>query len=167
MNMPARPHLVLALLAPVLACRATPRGSSGPAVDLVAAVDAAVAHGPGRAVGAKMKTKDGIVRFEVDVLAADGTVTEIDLHADGSPERRLPWDPAKAKEKPRLAAASAAATIDLKAAIETALGAVPGTAVEAELDPSDAGAAWKVEIRTAAGTTTKVKVDAATGQILG
>jgi uncharacterized membrane protein YkoI len=129
----------------------------GPPVDLSKAVAGALAERPGRAVEAKMKTKHGIVTFEVDVLGADGSVGEVELAADGTPERGLPWERGEApKPDPELAAVVPALAVDLQAALATALRATPGTARSVELS----------EVWSAAGGEVKVELDARTGQVL-
>lgn len=148
-------------------CKTGVTRSQIPAVDLATAVASAVAERPGRAVEAKVKTKDGVVAFEVDVLGQDGLVSEVELGADGKPAAALPWKKADTpKAKPELAAIAPTLAVDLATAIRTALQATPGTARSAELSTSHGAAQWKVKLRDVGGQESEVRVDAATGQVI-
>lgn len=58
------------------------------------------------------------------------------------------------------------AKVTIDQAIKTALDAVPGTAVEAELEKKHDKTVWEVEVLGADGKMTKVHIDAGTGTII-
>lgn len=58
------------------------------------------------------------------------------------------------------------AKVTIDQAIKTALDAVPGTAVEAELEKKHDKTVWEVEVLGADGTMTEVHVDAGTGTVI-
>ncbi len=62
--------------------------------------------------------------------------------------------------------AAGEAKISADQAIQTALGKVDGTVVEAELEEEDDKAIWEVEIVTADGKLMEVEIDATSGTVL-
>ena len=58
------------------------------------------------------------------------------------------------------------AKVTIDQAIKTALDAVPGTAVEAELEKKHDKTVWEVEVLGADGTMTEVHIDAGTGTVI-
>lgn len=58
------------------------------------------------------------------------------------------------------------AKVTIDQAIKTALEAVPGTAVEAELEKKHDKTVWEVEVLGADGAMTEVHIDAATGAVI-
>ncbi|MFN7974109.1 MAG: PepSY domain-containing protein [Acidobacteriota bacterium] len=131
-------------------------------MDLGGAVKSALAMTPGTAVSVKKKDKKGVATgFEVEVLAANGTVMEIEFGPDG---RVIPGG--KAKTDPKIAAAATVTKITIDQAIAAALRSAPGTATEAKLSHSKNLATWEVEILTATGQEAKIKIDAGTGQVV-
>lgn len=160
----------LVLVLSLAACGGTiPGRGPSPAtvtVDLATAVGSALSVRPGRAVEAKMKTKDGATSFEVDVLGDDGLVGEVELGADGKAPLGLPWQKRDTpKADPELAAIVPALAVDLGTAIRTALQAAPGVARSADLSTSKGSPQWKVKVWGAAGEA-EVRIDAATGQVV-
>lgn len=137
-----------------------------PSIDLAGACAAALAATPGQVVSAKLKSKNGLYGFEVDVLGSDGLVHEVKLGGDGKPVSRLPWDQDTPDAKPKTAAAMSVTRIDAASAIGMALGAAPGTAVSVDLSTSKNLATWEVKVRNNFGQETKVKLDAGTGQLV-
>ncbi|MFD1212053.1 PepSY domain-containing protein [Arthrobacter sp. GCM10027362] len=121
----------------------------------VEAAEAAITDG--RAVGIdfsnrrqawKVSVVGGDTEYEV-LVSADGREV-LDRKNDGSAE-------------PDDRSGLEAASTGLADALRTALDEVPGTLDEASLDEEDGKPVWEIEIDGANGSSTRVKIDAATG----
>lgn len=131
-------------------------------MDLGGAVRSALTMTPGTPVSAKRKDKKGVTAgYEVEILASNGTVMQIELGPDG---RAIPGG--KAKPDPKTSAALTVTKVTMDQAIQTAMAQAPGTVDSAELSHMKGLATWQVEIRTATGQAAKIKIDAGTGQVV-
>lgn len=130
----------------------------------LAAIDTAIAEFSGSKAVAFDREDDGSA-YDVDV--ADGTtLREVRVSADGSSVEKSEEDDLDSDE----AEEAAAATVDMKDAIETALGEQTGTLTDVELDHEDDDKAkplrWEIEIEDS-NTDHEIYVSATDGSVLG
>jgi len=76
------------------------------------------------------------------------------------------WSDKKKDGEGDIAALAKDAKVTIDQAVKTALGKVPGTAVEAELEKKHDKTIWEVEVLGADGKVTEVHIDAATGTVI-
>ena len=130
-------------------------------IPILRAIDIASTRFKGMLLEAGLEADDGYLVYEVEVLTMDGAVREIVIDAgNGS---ILKSEQEDEEEDARL---GKLAKISLKDALETALAARPGTAVEAELEREVGHLIYNVAIVGSDGKTYELKVDAGTGEIL-
>lgn len=140
------------------------------------AVDSALAAHPGYAVEAELEVEDGFLVYDVEVIADDGTMTEVivdagngavllaETESEGA-ETEAEDDDGEAGDKEHDAGRSAP-EVTLAEAVRTALAEAPGYAVWAELDP-DEHADYDMDLVDADGEDYGFRVDATTGEITG
>ena len=149
--------------AAVPATLAAPGGATT-ALDLAGAMRSSLLANPdARVVSAKRKDKKGIVSYEIELLGAGNTITELELDGAGNP---IPGKTKGPKLDPKMGAAAAVAAVRAEDAIATALATYPGVAEEVELSHSGGFATWEVEVTNAAGKDVKIKVDAGSGKVV-
>jgi 3-phytase len=125
--------------------------------DLDAAVAAALAEHPGVVVEAGLDDDETPPSWDVEVVAEDGTRTEVTIDAADGAVLRTELDDDDVP--PGFERTS------LEDAVTAALGSVPGEVVEAELD-DDRPSGWSVEILARNGGLMEVFVSTADGTVL-
>ncbi len=138
-------------------------------IDADAASKAATDKVPGTVDEVELDEEDGNVVYEVDVIARDGTDTEVIVDAGNgkilAQEVDKDADEAKA-DKAEQAKLEKLAKIDANAASKAATDKVPGTADKVELDEEDGKVVYEVDVTAKDGTQSEVLVDATNGKIL-
>jgi len=128
------------------------------AIDLDAAIAAALEEHPGVVVEAGLDDEEAVPSWDVEVLTDDGTRTEVTIDAGDGAVLRTERDddgvPAGIDGTP------------LADAVAAALESVPGVVVEAELD-DDHPSEWSVEVLSASGGVTQVLVSVNDGSVVG
>ncbi len=135
--------------------------TAGDRTEMIAAVNAALARVPGRAVQAYRKLEHGVPVWEVEIVDAARKLWEVHVSvADGSivnVEQKRPKADAPTDIVP---------AISVEEATRVALIAVPGTFIEAELG-SRGRLVWEIYIRaTSDNQLWKVHVNATTGAVI-
>jgi uncharacterized membrane protein YkoI len=138
-------------------------------IDADAASKAATDKVPGTVDEVELDEEGGNVVYEVDVVAQDGTETEVIVDAGNgkilAQEVDKDADEAKA-DKAEQAKLEKLAKIDANAASKAATDKVPGTADKVELDEEDGKVVYEVDVTAKDGTQSEVLVDATNGKIL-
>ncbi|WP_134739603.1 PepSY domain-containing protein [Nocardioides sp. 503] len=147
-----------------------PAQGAGGTDGLLAAATTALAEVPGATVFSVDAEPTG---WEVTLVAADGTESEVAVGADGAVARGpvTDSDDTGADEADDVAERRrllADATVDYRAAVAAAEKSSPGTPVSgADLDLDAGRAAWDVQLGEDTPDEQTVTVDAATGEVLG
>jgi uncharacterized membrane protein YkoI len=137
-------------------------------VDVAAASAAALAAVPGTVTGLDLDGEDGRVVYTVEVTAADGTTSDVDVDAaDATVLRRTRDDDDDLDDMVENRALADSAGVDVAAATGAALSAVPGTVTKADLDEDGGVVVVQVEVLRDDGTEVDVLVDARDGFVLG
>ena len=193
--------LTLALLV------ATPASAKGPAgsipvkpdqeltaytltkISLTDALQTALKGFPGRAIGADLNAENGYVVYGVEVVGANGTITDVKIdagtgqvltndtseveqndnegdHGDVEDSTSVQGSTPAPSEQSAKLAMSKAAKVSLADAISSALAASPGTVLEAKLEDENGFVVYGVQTVGAKDVRTDVKVDAGTGKVL-
>lgn len=149
--------------------------SSGPATPAATNTDidalrraggTATAAIPGSTLISIETERDG--RWEVQVVAADGTEHEMDISSDGAtvtvgPTAKTEDEADKAKHRERVQAAQ----VDYRAAADKILAEVPnGTITELNLDSNNGTTVWEADVADSSQTKHEVTIDAGSGQVL-
>jgi uncharacterized membrane protein YkoI len=115
-----------------------------------------------------VELEDGGSKWELDLLAENGSWREVTVHADGRVTHKAKDDSDDSKEDLAQDRAEAlkAARVSASQAAATAVGPVPGTVTSVELENDVRGPFWKVEIRDGEGVEHEVFVDAAEDRVL-
>lgn len=154
--------------APVASAPASASASaSGDDTAVLAAAETALGAASGSTIFSIDRSDDG--GWEVSLVAADGSESDVDVSADGSSITRGPVadddgdDGDDAAERDRLLGAD----IDHATAIEAARSSATGTVTGVDLDEDNGTATWDVELDGDTATAqTVVVVDAASGEVL-
>jgi uncharacterized membrane protein YkoI len=107
-------------------------------------------------------------RWEVQVVASDGTEHEMDVSSDGAtvtsgPTAKNEGEADKAKHRDRVQSAR----LDYLAAADKVLAEVPeGTITELNLDSDDGTTVWESDVIDGSQMKHEVVIDAASGQVL-
>ncbi|WP_406384026.1 PepSY domain-containing protein [Streptomyces sp. NBC_01618] len=104
-----------------------------------------------------MKRKIAISAVTAAVLAGGGAATAVAFADDDSHDR----------DTRSSAASGSTARVTVGDAVAAAVGAVPGTVTEAELDDEDGGLVWEVDVYGSDRAWHDVTVDAGNGKVLG
>ena len=144
---------------PASSARNFARLLEGASVTMAEAIDRATAKSSGTALRARLEDEDGKICFAVE-LARGAETVEVDLDAKTGD---VADQDTEASDRSRLAAALG---ITLKSAVEKALQAVPGRAVEAEFELEGRKVLAEIKILTGSGEVREVNVDGVTGEIL-
>lgn len=141
-----------------------PAASGVPDVlDAEDAIEHALAAVAGTVIDVDLDDDDARLVFEVEVVTGEGTVeVTLDAHT-GAVIGREPEDSADAAED---AARAARARITAADAVRRARAAVPGRAVDLELDDHAGTVVFEIEV-VAPDRTVEVVVDAVTGEVIG
>jgi uncharacterized membrane protein YkoI len=137
-------------------------------VDVAAASAAALAAVPGTVTGLDLDGEDGRVVYTVEVTAADGTTSDVDVDvADATVLRHTRDDDDDMEDMVENRTLAHSAGVDVAAAAGAALVAVPGTVTKADLDEDEGVVVVQVEVLRDDGTEVDVLVDARDGFVLG
>ncbi|WP_406497465.1 PepSY domain-containing protein [Streptomyces sp. NBC_00846] len=104
-----------------------------------------------------MKRKIVIAAVTAAVLVGGGAATAVAFADDDSHDR----------DTRSSAASGSTARVTVGDAVAAAVGAVPGTVTEAELDDEDGGLVWEVDVYGSDRAWHDVTVDAGNGKVLG
>ncbi|MFD4944923.1 PepSY domain-containing protein [Streptomyces sp. NPDC058409] len=104
-----------------------------------------------------MKRKIAIAAVTAAVLVGGGAATAVAFTDDDSHDRTTRSS----------AASGSTARVDVGDATAAAVGAVPGTVTEAELDDEDGGPVWELDVFGSDKVWHDVTVDAGNGKVLG
>ncbi|MBU3736311.1 MAG: peptidase M4 [Methylobacterium sp.] len=130
---------------------------------LDACVKAALASHPGKMISMSSEIEDGKSQYEIDIKGNDGNNWEVECDARTGKiirfEREIKVNAAEFKDKAKL-------TED--AAIKAALDKYPGKVLNTEYDIEDDGeVSYEFIIKTDAGKTIEIEVDAVSGKLAG
>ena len=158
-------------------------------ISLTDALQAALKELPGRAVEADLNVEDGYVVYGVEVVGANGTITDVKIdagngrvlahdtseveqndnegdQADGEDSTSVQGSTPAPSEQSAKLAMSKLAKVSLADAIGSARAESPGTVLEAKLEDENGFVVYGVEIAGANDVRADVKVDAGTGKVL-
>lgn len=136
---------------------------SGARLSLADAIARSLQEVPGKVIGIGIDHDDGVLLYEVEVVTAQGDSVELDiLAADGSIRKYENDGRASRRDQERLAAAS----LDIRQAIDAAVKHTPGTPYSAELDRHFGTVVYEVGILRDDARAFEVKVDAQTGAVV-
>lgn len=126
-------------------------------------IEAALAKHPGKMVSLSSEIEDGKSQFEVDIKGNDGKAWEVECDARTGKiirfEREIKDSSPEFKDKAKLSQ---------EAAIKAALDKYPGKILNTEFDIEDDGEiSYEFIIKTAAGKTIEIEVDAVSGKLAG
>jgi len=126
-------------------------------------VKASLAKHPGKMVSLSSEIEDGKFQFEIDIKGDDGSGWEVECDARTGKinrfEREIKDSSPEFKDKAKLSQ---------EAAIKAALDKYPGKIVNTEYDIEDDGEiSYEFIIKTDAGKTIEIEVDAVSGKLAG
>jgi uncharacterized membrane protein YkoI len=150
--------------------QASPARPAGDTAGLLAAARTALGEVPGATVFAVDAEPTG---WEVTLVAADGTESEVAVGADGAVARGPVTDPddtgaGEADDLAERGRLLSEASVDHAAAVATAEESSPGTPVSGvDLDQDAGRATWEVQLGEDTPDEQTVTIDAASGEVLG
>lgn len=126
-------------------------------------IEAALAKHPGKMASMSSEIEDGKNQYEIDIKGADGSNWEVECDAKTGKiirfEREIKDSSPEFKDKAKLSQ---------EAAIKAALDKYPGKILNTEYDIEDDGEiSYEFIIKTDAGKTIEIEVDAVTGKLAG
>lgn len=136
---------------------------ASPSTPLDQCVKAALAKHPGKMQSFSAEIEDGKAQFEIDIKGSDGNGWEVECDAASGKinrfEREIRASSKEFKSKAKLR---------LDAAMKNALDKYPGEIINTEYDIEDDGEiSYEFIIKTDAGKTVEIEVDAVSGKLAG
>ena len=133
-----------------------------------AAIKIALEQIPGTVEEVELEDENGTIVYEIEIRAEDGTEQEVEIDATTGEVVKVEAedDEEEGDDEQSQAELAKQAKVTEEAAIETALGQVPGTVEEIKLEVEDGKIVYDIDVIAEDGTKQEVKVDATTGKVV-
>ena len=136
------------------------------------AIDIATTEANGTVQEVELESEDGTPVYEVELVAASGSETEVAIHADdgtvleteSEEENEVEEDDEMEEEDESVA--SDTVSLSEQEAIDTATAEASGTVTEVELESEDGTPVYEIELVASGGAETEVTVHANDGTVL-